>query len=368
MRANRSVLLTGVVLSLVTTLAPTAHAAPDCSVPDGRMKSAVCEISAAAPPEGYGWVWANDAGHTVGEWYAPSTTYQYSSVTNLPTNQVRHVGPGTYTVFVDGVSPTAGVTHVTAYGWENRARCKNTVTTPTLGGQYLTVRCYAFDGTLVDSQFTASFTNLRTRYYDFGYRAVNNSTVTTHNSTTGAVLYAREALGQYRVSFKSLGGSPGGTVQITATGQTDVWCKTADWYPDAVYHHVLVRCFTPAGAAADSEFNVTFVRKGNILGDKNPTPGLESAYGWVTSGTSAPDTWAFPLPTWTVTSLGTGIRDVAPAQPLNGGDVQITAYDGTTNSCAIAYWTWASATVQCYTTTGALVDSPFDISHVGKRT
>jgi hypothetical protein len=367
LRANRSTLLIGVVLSLVTALAPRAVAAPDTCEPDGRMKAVTCDVTAAAT-EGYGWVWANEPAHTVGEWYSPHAGYQYSSATDGPSNQVRHVGPGTYTVFVNGMSSLAGTTHVTAYGRDNRTRCKNTVTTPTLGGQYLTVRCYDFGGTLVDSMFTASFTNLRTAYYAFGYRSSNNGTVTTHNSSTGAVLYAREALGQYKVSFKSLGGSPGGTVQVTATGQADTWCKTADWYPDSIYHHVLVHCFTAAGAPADSEFNVTFVNKGNIVGDKNPGPGLASAYGWISSTGAAPDIWAFPLPTWTTASPGTGTRDLTPSQPLTGGDFQITAFDTTSNSCAIAYWTGVAATVQCYTTAGALVNSSFDVAYLGKRT
>ncbi|MEO6084695.1 MAG: hypothetical protein ABIQ18_16460 [Umezawaea sp.] len=374
MRANRTTLLAGVVLSLVTALAPQAAAAPDpveC-LPDGRMKSATCEaVDAAAVADGYGWVWAHDPSHLVGEWYIPSTPYQYSSVTDSPSNQVRHVGLGTYTVFVNGVSPTAGVTHVTAYGRDSRTRCKVIVATPTVGGQYLTVRCYDFGGTPVDGMFTASFTNLRSRDYPFGYRAVNNGVVTTHNSASTTVIHAREALGQYKVSFKQLGGSAGGTVQVTATGQSDTWCKTADWYPDSIYHHVLVRCFTPSGAPADSDFNVTFVNKGNIVGDKNPTPGLTSAYGWISSGASAsaPDTWAYPLPTWTVATPTTGTRDLTPSVTLaSGGEVQVTAYDTTTNSCVIAYWTGTTATVQCYTTAGAPVNGSFDISYLGKRT
>jgi hypothetical protein len=366
LRANRSPLLIGAVLGLLAALAPQAAATPDACETDGRTKAVTCDVGAAAT-EGYGWVWANEPTRAVGEWYSPHAAYQYSSATDGPSNQVRHVGAGTYTVFVNGMSNLPGTTHVTAYGRDNRTRCKNTVTTPTAGGQYLTVRCHDFGGALVDSMFTATFTNLCTDHYPFGYRSANNGTVTTHNSTTGAVLHAREALGRYKVSFKSLGGSPGGTVQVTATGQTDTWCKTADWCPDAIYHHVLVRCFTATGAPADSEFNVTFVNKGTIVGEKNPSPGLASAYGWISSTPTAPDTWAFPLPTWTITSPTTGTRQLTPSQPLTGGDFQITAFDTTTNSCAIAYWTGVTATVQCYTTAGALVNSSFDIAYLGKR-
>ncbi|MCS7476239.1 hypothetical protein, partial [Umezawaea endophytica] len=209
--------------------------------------------------------------------------------------------------------------------------------------------------------------NLRSSYYGFGYRATNNGTVTAHNSTTNAVVHAREVLGQYKVSFKALGGNAGGTVLVTATGQTNTWCKTADWYPDTIYHHVLVRCFTPTGAPADGDFNVTFVDKGNVVGDKNPSPGLVSAYGWISTVPSAPTTWAYPLPTWTITTPMPGTRALTPSLLLTGGDFQVTAYDTTSDSCAIAYWTGVTATVQCYTAAGAPVNAPFDIAYVGEH-
>jgi hypothetical protein len=56
----------------------------------------------------------------------------------------------------------------------------------TASGEFLNVRCYDLVCNVRDSQFTASFTNLRTACYDFGYRAA--APVVDHNSSTGACL------------------------------------------------------------------------------------------------------------------------------------------------------------------------------------
>lgn len=65
----------------------------------------------------------------------------------------------------------------------------------------------------------------------------------------------------------------------------------------------------------------------------------------------------------------TSSRKPPPSVSLaSGGDVQVTAYDTTTNSCAIACWTGTTATVRCRTTAGAPVNGSFDISYPCKRT
>ncbi|PRY36237.1 hypothetical protein [Umezawaea tangerina] len=364
MRRNRLALLATALLALLAVLAPPAAAdAPECGT-DGRMKRFECGPTAAAT-EVYGWVWANEPAHLTGEWYSPSARYQFSSVTGGPTNWVRHEGVGTYTVYIDG-APGTGVAHASAYGWNVRARCKVTTTSSSGAGRYVVVRCYSFDGALVDSMFTASYTSVRGRDYRYGYRSAVNGVVTEHNSSTGAVNYAHTAVGSYLVSFKNLGGASGGTVQVTATGQTNVWCKTAGWYPDAIFYNVRVMCFTPAGSPADSEFGVTFVDKGNIVGDKNPSLGLESGYAWVMATRTAPDPWAFPAsPAWAVTGSA-GVYVVDPAVVVDGGSFQVTAYDTSANSCVIGGW-GAAVVVQCYDVGGVLAESFFDVAYVGKR-
>ncbi|MET1071401.1 MAG: hypothetical protein ABWY11_02020 [Umezawaea sp.] len=318
MRRNRLAVLVGVLLGLLAVLTPPAAAdAPECGT-DGRMKRAECGTSIAAV-DAYGWVWANEAAHVTGEWYSPSARYQYSSTTGAATNWVRHDGVGTYTVYIDGASG-AGVAHASAYGWNVRNRCKVTTTAAFGAGRYVVVRCYSFAGVLVDGMFTASYTSSRGNDYRFGYRSAVNGLVTGHNSSSGAINYSRAALGSYLVSFKGLGGVSGGTVQVTATGQTNVWCKTAGWYPDAIFYNVRVVCFAPGGSPADSEFGVTFVDKGNIVGDKNPSPGLVSGYAWVMAARSAPDPWVYPaVPAWGVTG-GSGAYVVDPGVAVDGGE------------------------------------------------
>ncbi len=65
---------------------------------------------------------------------------------------------------------------------------------------------------------------------------------------------ARSSAGVYLVKYPSLGAD--GDVQVTAYGGGAAYCKVASW---SVFG-VGVRCFSPGGAPADSQYTVTLLR------------------------------------------------------------------------------------------------------------
>jgi hypothetical protein len=317
---------------------------------------------AGAAGDGYGWVWADQPGHRLGEWYRPNTDYQYSSPGAGRDNQVRHDGPGTYTVYFDGVL-RAGVGHVTAYGLDNHARCKIAGRAPGINGEYLVVHCYDFGGALLDSMFTASFTNLRTRDHPFGYRASYDGAVVQHNSSYGSVTHVRESAGTYRVAFKGL--PPRGTVLVTATGPTAAWCSSGrDTIEDDLYLVVWVICFSPVdGSRADTEFDLTYAAGGSVVGD---TAGTVSGYARVTSRPSLPIAYQFPEPRWRLENPERGVWVLTPWQPIDRGIFQITVDDASPTTCVTSHW-HDSLTVQCYDRAGAPLDLSFFASYLAPR-
>lgn len=329
------------------------------------------------PSPGFGWVTGDVPDSPVGEWYTPWALRQANYTDSVArTNRVRHDGPGAYTVYVDRVTGGGGVAHVSALGTGNRGRCKLVTTYPAGSGQYLVVRCDNLAGTPKDSAFTASFTNLRTTAHEFGYRSGVGGAVWAHNSESGAVTTAHEGTGAYRVTFDGLGGEPGGTVQVTATGQSTSWCKVADWYPDEQVsaRHVLVRCFTPAGQPVDSEFTTTFVETGSLMGDQVPRPGLRSAYARVMADLTVPAPWTSPrLPAHPFSAQGmkgaAGYLEVVTplnvVDPLGEGYAHVTATGPDPVSCGTGGWGGNWIYARCFTPAGVTVNAPFTVAYLG---
>jgi hypothetical protein len=366
---KRALLALMTVLGLLAALAPSVSAAPSpvLCAPDDVMKRgcAVAPVMAAGP--GYGWVRAKDdpAVTPMGTWYTPDTRYQYSSATGGPSNQVRHDYRGVYLVYIDGVTNPGGVAHVTSLGENNKVRCKLLNFQPQWSGQLLSVRCQDFAGQLADSEFTASYTNLRTSYYAFGY-----SSLTDNYNTAGVVV---DGVGAYHVDF-AVAPASGGTVVVTAEGQTTEWCKSGSWYPSGSVVRVNIRCYLPNGTPSDTRFDVTFVDSGNIVGEKNygGVPSLQSAYVWIQQGYPGVWTpWRFGSPTtdpfsWLREDVGKDlVRD-----PVSGtvGTAHVTAYSNAdTTWCNLADFGLGFRT-RCYAVGGARADSDLVIAYIGKHT
>lgn len=76
-----------------------------------------------------------------------------------------------------------------------------------------------------------------------------------------------------------------------------------------------------------------------------------------------PTQWSYPGG-WTTTRPRTGIYVVTWDRSVDGGTVQVTAFNGAPTSCAVAEWFGRSITVQCYAPDGTPANSSFALSYL----
>ena len=104
-------------------------------------------------------MWANNSSATIGVPYTPSPTYQYNA--SGASNTITRTAVGTYTIRFPGFG-SKGTALVTAYGMpaghpDDRCKLTNWVTSGV--DTLVSVRCFSRTGVLVDSMFTATYTN-----------------------------------------------------------------------------------------------------------------------------------------------------------------------------------------------------------------
>jgi hypothetical protein len=142
-----------------------------------------------------------------------------------------------------------------------------------------------------------------------------------------------------------------------------------------------VRCFNMAGVETDTQFVLTYVRRGNLLGtsvccssDGHPTAYL-NGYGVTTPSYEPAPAYRFgPGPTL-ITRLGVGRYEVDYGPTSAAGVVQISAatngpnpvgHDEGPAQCKIESWpTVRKVLVKCVSPAGVALDSRFLIHHVG---
>jgi hypothetical protein len=326
-------------------------------------------------PIGSAFVWASSP--TTAS-YVPPSTYQWNSTSGVAVNSITRSGVGSYTVNLPGLGASSGTVLVTAYG-STTDYCKVVNWGPNHTSQAINVHCFTNVGAPADSQFTLSYSNGNTGN-SRGYAWANEPTSPSYTpstsyqgNTTGATnTITRSGVGAYQVIFPNLAAAAG-HAQVTAYGAGSERCKVAGWGPSGGAQAVSVRCFTAAGAAADTLFTITYVRDGNVLGETvccgpngNPT-----AYAWAdqpTAASYAPAS-AYQFPGWassTITRAGTGDYMFKTPVNLGDGNVQVTAYGGGSEYCKVVNWNDVDGVrVHCYTAAGAPVDTFFDVSFVG---
>lgn len=236
---------------------------------------------------------------------------------------------GYYAVQFPGLGVTGGTVHVTAYG-TTTDRCKVQNWGPSGTAQQVYVRCHNHAGTAADTMFTASFTNQTTADAGriLGYVWANNAASASYTpsstyqaNSSGAInTITSSATGTYSVRLPGLGIARG-DVQVTAYGSGSERCKVTGWGPSGTSQVIGVKCFTAAGAAADTAYTLTFIDRVNLIGvsvccspDGNP-----SAYAWANQPAAASYT---PAPAYqfadfvgnngTITRSGVGAYSASP--------------------------------------------------------
>jgi len=198
--------------------------------------------------------------------------------------------------------------------------------------------------------------------------ANGNPTSWNYNSQGGLVVTSRLAAGQYEVDFTNMPHSATSIGHVTAFGGPN-YCKLyASVVGNSTTTKLLVDCFTPQGALADTEF-VAFVEQPD--GFENwGAGGFESVAGgtspylaasWNSSGGTNSVTWNSSNSTYTISMPGIGTGNAS---------VQVTAFGGQTfaddgHRCNIVSWSvYGGVTVKCYSANGTPTAGQFNVSYI----
>ncbi|SDI97446.1 hypothetical protein SAMN05444157_1080 [Frankineae bacterium MT45] len=247
------------------------------------------------------------------------------------------------------------------------------------GGSYLCTAGYGYDGpTGVGTPYTAPRDSYGYVWADQPSTAsYTPSTTYSYNSYGGANSIVRNGVGSYTVTFGRL--ASGGTVDVTAYS-TNARCKVGNWYHSGGNEVVNVYCFSNAGVAVDSYYDVVFANPAGIVGSANLS---NNSLGYVWA--NQPTTTSYTPSTFyqynnqnlsnTITRNGVGdytitFTRLSPVVSTNQGTVKVTAYGSSNYSCISGGWYGPasspyneSVTVRCYTATGAPVDTYFTASY-----
>lgn len=342
---------------------------------------------AQAATVGSGYVWANDPYATS---YTPVPGYQYN--TSGGTNTVSRGGPGVYTVSMPGLGTSSGTVLVTAYG-PDTTYCK-------VGRWYtnypsttlkIDVLCFSVTGTPADSMYTVSFTNRVGAVH--AYLWADQATAPARyepnaayqaNYTGAKNTVQRYDVGRYGVRIPVDFTGYFGAALVTAYGTGNQRCDTlpAGWdarpSPTMIWS---VICRNPDGSPADSQFTLTYVSGGNVLGQPSGAGFSALVVGGrlrVSSEERDNDNEWYNSANghMTVTRLGTGRYAVNSPVDLSDGDVQVSLDHDWTDGlqCKVSNWNPTDGIVViCFDKTGALTDGgsatysdQFHVSFVGR--
>jgi hypothetical protein len=192
-----------------------------------------------------------------------------------------------------------------------------------------------------------------------------------HNSAGGTVAITRSGTGVYQARFAGMAGA-GGVAHVSAYGSSSI-CTVASWVQSGGDEVVSVRCFTAAGAPADSRF---------IAHVTNRTDGLARGYLWSSDSTPPaggyvpPAQYAFDSTGQQITVFPDGVGAYAVelnafGQDIGGawtsGALRVTAYGTAAVTCQAfdpALFTDPGVLrVHCFDTAGHAVNSRFALSY-----
>lgn len=373
--------------ALVFGLAGCGAEASPVAESTGQAEQALAPGSAAA------FVWASSSTGT----YPAVSTYSYNS--SGGTNIINWLTTGQYRVDFPGLgSVIGGDVQVTAYGGGSE-RCKVSYWTPSGSTLQVYINCYTATGAPTNTLFTANYVRRSDHPgIEGAYVWANDATTASYtpsstyswNSTGGAIGVSHTGTGAYSVSLggQNLGG---GTVEVTAYGGSNSYCKVGSWGGSSVN----VVCFDGStGAAADSQFDLIFSTQTPPPLDyrsNSPNNIWSFSYAWAYSPTASSYTLSGPYQIGkvscctdgagypfgatqapgTITRYGVGYYNVKfpglavlSASPSN---VKVTGYGYGSDTCKVTGWytsgSDAFANVACFTFAGTPVDAYYTITY-----
>jgi hypothetical protein len=323
---------------------------------------AVAAPAHAAVPDRFGFVLWNGAA------VVPSGTFPAA-------NTVVMLVPGRYRVIFSGQGAKGGVVHVTSINpaphW-----CQVDAFWQAGADELAQIACYKAGGALDASAFSAIYDSSSgppaVPGGQFGYVDWAGAIVSQYNSAGGVNVVAHLGIGQWHVRMPGLA-TPGpidGSLQATAINDSPVRCKVGKWGSGAAGQDIIVLCFNPAGALADTRFTLTYQYQRSLYGGLAPPKRF--GYLWNAPPLGPPSTnFNFPLGPGvnTLTPAGLGLSLVRfPQLAVLPDDIQVTASGGNSNFCGLnTIWAHAGPDtivrdVNCFDNAGVPVDTGFLIS------
>jgi hypothetical protein len=327
------------------------------------------KVFVATPRLAYFW---NNAA-TPGGVISPLSTYSYSL--GAGANTVNSSATGTYALTYSNFARAGAETEalfVTAYSGTPGAYC-------TIGGwsnESASTNCWNSVGGAADTRFDFLAVGSGTFQGRFAYAWVDNASPSApfapslnyrFSSSNMPITVTKTATGTYSVLFAGQGrvaASDREAVMVSSYGGTNIQCQDGPWASAGADLTATVYCFTSAGAAADSRFDILLVsqpRAGATVGYVDADqPANTTAY-------SPTNSKVLPTGTATVTRTSTGNYDVRLDGLIRSGALketfQITAVGTTAVRCQSAGWgfdaTGVTSSVSCTTIAGVAADSRF---------
>ncbi|MDG4766665.1 hypothetical protein O7632_21570 [Solwaraspora sp. WMMD406] len=286
---------------------------------------------------------------------------------------VDQIGLGRYRVRFPGTASVNGAAHVTAV--DNAPRwCQVFQTYPSGAFQIVEVQCYRPGGAPDNSRFVVDYTSasgvLPPGPAAFGYVKANpvGGLMSSYNSVGAGNVVTQLGTGFYEVRLNGLGTALlDGNLQATAEHPNlPRRCKIARWISSGGIVYAYVFCFDPAGAMADSFFNLTYHRQRPIFGAVPPT---QFAYLW-SPALGAPSD--FNSAGGVNTIMVSGVGQYLVTLPLVGfrmTTVQVTAFGTTPDYCNLqAPWALSGSTVLvrnviCFNAAGTQTPNNFFLTY-----
>ncbi|MGY0231440.1 hypothetical protein [Longispora urticae] len=214
---------------------------------------------------------------------APQATVRYDGADATGYNSAGRVnrvvrdGPGRYRAVLPGAPFAAdrGFVDVTAWATGAPVRCQPQGSRPVGAELEVSVACYRIASAAVpvpvDAPWLLTYVDGSGLHHAPGAPAGYLTTAgdpasptvdDRHSFATNGEkpVVARTGLGQYQVTYASLGGA-GDTVQVTATGPDSGYCLLVTVNSGAAPRlDVVVHCYTAAGVPGDSRFALAYLR------------------------------------------------------------------------------------------------------------
>lgn len=350
---------------LVTAIAPGTATVTATS----ETRSGTGNVFVATPRLVYFWNNVATPGGTI----TPQANYSYSL--GGGDNTVNSTATGNYTLTYSNFGRTGAETEalfITAYAGTPGAYC-------TIGGWSAGAagtNCWNSVGGPADTRFDFIALTSGTFQGRYAYAWVNDGSPSApyqpspgyrFSSSNQPITVTKTATGTYSVLFAGQGRTAGTdreVVIVSGYGGTNLQCQPGPWTSAGADLSATVYCFTSAGAAADSRFDVALIsqpRAGATLGFVDADqPAAGAPY-------SPTNSKVLPTGAATVTRTSTGNYDVRLDGLVRSGGLketfQITAVGTTAVRCQSAGWqfdgTGVTSSVSCSTIAGVPADSRF---------